>query len=85
MAVLIFRSEADERYFGFSRQRDGGNLPSNLEPWRWVPETAIEGGLARLGPVEVIEAEVEANGCCVMRASEVSVMRQDIPPEQIKH
>ena len=85
MAVLIFWSEKDPEFFGFTRQDDGGNLPSDLGPWKRLSEKAVEGGLAGLGPVEAIEAEVDANGWCVIQAARVTLTPNPIPSGAVRH
>ena len=85
MSVLISGPSATRNISASVADTIDATCRTNLGPWKWPPETAIDGGLVGLGPVEVIEAEVNANGCCVMPAGEVSVADHGIPAGGVSH
>ena len=66
--ITVFRSVSHPRYFGMTHEADPRNLPSDFGPWKWVKEGLQRGWLDNLGPVDVIEAQIEANGYCIVRS-----------------
>jgi hypothetical protein len=42
--TFSFRSDKDSTIFGYTSQREGGNLPMDFAPWRALGELAIQAG-----------------------------------------
>jgi hypothetical protein len=42
--IFSFRSQKDSSVFGFTNQREGGNLPMDFAPWRALGEQVIQAG-----------------------------------------
>ena len=41
MQVFVFQSETDRGIYGFTIERDGGNLPARFRPWRSCGNQAV--------------------------------------------
>lgn len=75
MAVYIFQSQRDARYFGFTTNADGANLPPDFGPWRpfaglTVPVRSER--LSRVGLRRRQQTEIERFGYCIMQAVPVA-------------
>ena len=70
MQLFVFQSGKDAGVTAFTAQRDGGNLPADLAPWKFVSGGAVREGADSAGIIrglDAIQAGIARDGYFIAR------------------
>jgi hypothetical protein len=79
--TFSFRSDKDSAVFGYTCQREGGNLPMDFAPWRALGEQVIQAGEPLGGVSGGATAVLEgiAHDGYFLTKPEIKIIRQRVP------
>jgi hypothetical protein len=82
MQVFMFQSEKDNRDFGFTEDRTGGNLPVEFAPWRLIGDriVPVNRGVAGVGSSSAILAGIATDGYYLAKTGEMKMTRHTSAP-----
>jgi hypothetical protein len=78
MQMFIFQSVKDARVFGFTREREGANLPADFIPWRLTGSQDMPPavGLAGLNTSDELLTGVDTDGFSIAGTGGVTVIHE---------